>query len=97
MKEETFLKRLSSLNLNKNSYVYKKLFLASSLFSISKKGKVLYRIRPVVVYGKGRYRHNCNHTSSFCACLAKMRISYYIGNDAPRGGNHGTFIDIIIQ
>ena len=97
MKEETYLKRLANLNLNKNSYVYKKLFLASLSFSILKRGKVLYRIRPVVVYGKGRYRHNCNHTSSFCACLAEMRISYYIGNDAPRGGSHGTFIDIIIQ
>lgn len=97
MKEDTYLKRLEALELNKNSYVYKKLFLASSSFSVLKKRKVLFRIRPVVVYGKGRYRHNCDHTSSFCACLAKMRISYYIGNDAPRGGSYGTFIDIIIQ
>ena len=97
MKEETYLKRLESLKLNKNSYVYKKLFLVSSSFSIQEKRNVLYRIRPVVVYGKGKYLHNCDHTSAFCSCLAKMRISYYIGNDAPRGGSYGTFIDIIIQ
>lgn len=54
-------------------------------------------IRSCWTSGRGRYTSNMNYTQSICDALDILRIRYTIGNDAPRGGECGTFIKLITK
>lgn len=49
-------------------------------------------IRPVSSYGGGRRTTYIDHTSTVSAILARLKVPHTTGNDAPRGGAMGKFI-----
>ena len=52
------------------------------------------RIRPVYTLGSGRFITKQDHTFAIEQLLELLGIRYEKGNDAPRGGQVGNYIDI---
>ena len=52
------------------------------------------RIRPVYTLGSGRFITMQDHTIALVQILEVLGIRYEKGNDAPRGGQCGNYIDI---
>lgn len=53
------------------------------------------KVRPIAMVGHNTYsQYSVDHTAQYTAYLKKLGVSYSIGNDAPRGGKLGKFIEI---
>lgn len=91
MKTTTQQAAINRLNkvANKSTKAYQMILAA-----IENKSKV---IRPVYTLGSGKYVSNQNHTAICTSYLKSIGIEYYIGNDAPRGGEIGTFIKLVTK
>lgn len=85
MKATTLQKRMSEVKANKNSMAYRMIMLAMNSNGF---------IRPVSVQGSGRFIKNADYTSDVITLLKKLNIKFESGNDAPRGGACGNFIQI---
>lgn len=70
--------------IRRNSYVYKTLSCWNGW----------EKIRPVYYSGKGQYVTIHDETCTIKTILDKIGIKYTIGNDAPRGGRYGDFIQV---
>lgn len=90
MKVTTITKRLAALvaakKVQKNSSAYRLIIEACET------GRAL--VRPCWTSGRGRYCSNLDYTAAVCRLLDALRVQYVQGNDAPRGGLHGNFIQI---
>ena len=90
MKANTILSRLEKLasekRVNKNTSAYKLVMAAC------KNGSDV--IRPCWTSGSGRFCSNMDYTADVCRLLDALRVQYVRGNDAPRGGLPGNFIQI---
>ena len=85
MKRTMILKRLEKSHVvNKNSVAY---HMVSSMSN-----KKL--IRPCYIQGNGRFSQNADHTEEILNVLRLLNINFYFGNDAPRGGKPGNYIEI---
>ncbi len=90
-------KRLANLNENKTSVAYT---IVAELIGIE--GKKSYKItgniiRPVYTSGSGRFCSNQDHTAETTKLLTKLGIDFKTGNDSPRGGLTGNFIEILTK
>lgn len=87
MTTATFQKRTSSAS--KNSQGYK-----NALILMTKGGKV-YTCH---TSGRGRFTTNLDYTADTINVLSSLKlvkgIDYVVGNDAPRGGKTGQFIEL---
>lgn len=52
------------------------------------------KVYSVIPHGSGNYRGIYDETFSICNWLQKNDIRFNKGNDAPRGGKVGTFIEV---
>lgn len=52
-------------------------------------------LRPVSHTGSGRYSRIRDVSTNVIEVLNKLKIDYYTGNDAPRGGKTGFFIKLL--
>lgn len=90
MKVTTITKRLAALvdakKVQKNSSAYRLIIEACET------GRAL--VRPCWTSGRGRYCSNLDYTADVCRILDALRVQYVRGNDAPRGGLPGNFIQI---
>lgn len=56
------------------------------------------KIRPVLISGSGRFsKYSVDHTKKYTDYLESKGINYQIGNDAPRGGKKGKYIEIVLD
>jgi len=81
----TLTKKLTKLNPTKNSIAYK---IIKEVIN----GKSF--IRPCYTLGSGRFISYHDHSQSIEAILKEIGVEYVVGNDAPRGGLTGKFIQI---
>lgn len=51
-------------------------------------------IRPVYTSGRGRFTSNLDYTLYVCQILDLLKVKYITGNDSPRCGKTGNFIQI---
>lgn len=89
MKKATIEKRLQKVQVNKCTSAYK--LVAEWL---KKDGNAV--IRPCWTNGSGRFITNSDHTDDLCRLLNALRVRYTRGNDAPRGGKTGNFVQILL-
>lgn len=87
MKKETIKARLNRLAINKNTAAYRLLY---EWLQVPENA----RIRTCWTTGKGRFCHNLDYTSDLITLLARLGVRYEVGNDAPRGGKTGTYVNI---
>ena len=53
------------------------------------------KVRPISMVGHNTYsQYSVDHTKQYCAYLRKLGFAYSIGNDAPRGGKLGNYIEV---
>lgn len=53
------------------------------------------KLRVVYVVGKfSRKSYSTDHTNEYCKYLDELKVKYVIGNDSPRGGQTGKYIEI---
>ena len=53
------------------------------------------KLRPIQKVGEGRHTiYSADHTTQYCNYLDELKIKYTIGNDSPRGGQLGKYIEI---
>lgn len=83
--QTTLKKNLSKVTISKNTVAYKMLLEAIS-------GKKL--LRPCYVQGSGKHIKNQDHSLSLEKALREVGIEFTTGNDAPRGGLPGKFIEV---
>lgn len=93
----TLQKKLAKLSVNKTSVAYN---IVADLVKIE--GKNSYKvygniIRPVYTSGSGRFCSNQDHTNATANLLLSLGIEFKIGNDSPRGGLTGTFIEVLTK
>jgi hypothetical protein len=81
----TLTKKLTKLNPTKNTIAYK---MVQEVIN----GKSF--IRPCYTSGSGRHISNQDHSQPIEAILKEIGVEYVVGNDAPRGGLTGKFIQI---
>lgn len=90
MKASTITKRLAALvaakKVQKNCSAYRLILQACET------GRAV--IRPCWTSGAGRFCSNLDYTATVCRLLDALRVQYVRGNDAPRGGLPGNFIQI---
>lgn len=90
MKASTITKRLAALvatkKVQKNCSAYRLILQACET------GRAV--IRPCWTSGAGRFCSNLDYTADVCRLLDALRVQYVQGNDAPRGGLPGNFIQI---
>jgi hydrogenase maturation factor HypF (carbamoyltransferase family) len=93
---KTLVEKLENSGANKNTIAYKavKMLLngENSRYTQQVKGN---RIRPVHTSGSGRFCKNMDYTKDVIQLLEKLELKYTIGNDAPKGGLTGNYIDVI--
>lgn len=53
------------------------------------------RIRPCKTSGSGRFTKNADYTADICAALDILGFDYIVGNDSPRGGKTGNYIQLL--
>ena len=87
MKKETIKDRLQRLKINKTSAAYR---LLNEWLQVPENPK----IRTCWKTGTGRFCHNLDYTSDLATLLARLGVRYEIGNDAPRGGKNGNYVQI---
>ena len=85
MKKTTLQKRITKLNLSKNSFVYK------TLMSVADGQKM---IRTCYASGSGRFTSNHDHTLELRNYLDNINVKYVFGNDAPRNSACYNFLSI---
>ncbi len=89
MKTTTFENRINALvsekRINRNTTAYKAIVAAMNNNGL---------IRPVECTGHGRYIKNVDHSSTITMYLNILGIKFETGNDAPRGGATGNWIQI---
>jgi hypothetical protein len=54
-------------------------------------------IRPCHASGRGRFTRNLDYTGMTRFYLNKLNIKYKAGNDSPRGGLTGNYIQILTK
>lgn len=54
-------------------------------------------IRPVYTSGSGSHTSYQDHTIAITSLLDKLKVRYVVGNDAPRGGQLGSYIKIVTK
>jgi hypothetical protein len=81
----TLTKKLTKLNPTKNLIAYKMVKEVINGESF---------IRPCYTLGSGRFISYHDHSQPIEAILKEIGIEYVSGNDAPRGGLTGKFIQI---
>lgn len=89
MKKTTIEKRMANVQFNKGTSAYR--LVAEWL---KKDGNAV--IRPCWTNGSGRFIRNSDHTDDVCRLLNALRVRYVLGNDAPRGGKTGNFVNILL-
>lgn len=87
MNKEIIKARLQRLKINKTTEAYR---LLNEWLQVPENPK----IRTCWKTGKGRFCHNLDYTSDFTTLLAKLGVRYEMGNDAPRGGKNGNYVQI---
>lgn len=87
MNKEIIKARLQRLNINKTTAAYR---LLNEWLQVPENPK----IRTCWKTGTGRFCHNLDYTSDFTTLLARLGVRYEIGNDAPRGGKNGIYVQI---
>jgi hypothetical protein len=96
MKKETAINRLEKrFTGNKNTVAYKKVLSFLNDENIHK----YYRddkkiIRPVHSSGSGRFTSIQDHNRPIKEILTLLGVKFISGNDAPRGGKTGDFIQV---
>lgn len=83
MKKATFLKKLEKQEVNKNSCAYKLLSNVNSNI-----------IRTCWTSGRGRFTTNMDYTAQVIDLLTQMNVPFVTGNDSPRGGKTGNFVNL---
>ncbi len=93
MKKKTARKRLEKTGCSKNSIAYK--VITDVIEGKNETGLIQGGvIRPCYTSGSGRFTSNQDHTDLVVHCLNKMNVKFTLGNDAPRGGATGRWIEI---
>lgn len=87
MNKEIIKARLQRLNINKTTEAYR---LLNEWLQVPENPK----IRTCWKTGTGRFCHNLDYTSDLATLLARLGVRYEIGNDAPRGGKNGNYVQI---
>ena len=87
MNKEIIKARLQRLKINKTTEAYR---LLNEWLQVPENPK----IRTCWKTGTGRFCHNLDYTSDFTTLLAKLGVRYELGNDAPRGGKNGNYVQI---
>lgn len=87
MNKEIIKARLQRLKINKTTEAYR---LLNEWLQVPENPK----IRTCWKTGTGRFCHNLDYTSDFTTLLARLGVRYEIGNDAPRGGKNGIYVQI---
>lgn len=87
MNKEIIKARLQRLKINKTTEAYR---LLNEWLQVPENPK----IRTCWKTGTGRFCHNLDYTSDFTTLLAKLGVRFEIGNDAPRGGKNGNYVQI---
>lgn len=87
MNKEIIKARLQRLKINKTTEAYR---LLNEWLQVPENPK----IRTCWKTGTGRFCHNLDYTSDFTTLLARLGVIYEIGNDAPRGGKNGNYVQI---
>ena len=87
MNKEIIKARLQRLKINKTTEAYR---LLNEWLQVPENPK----IRTCWNTGTGSFCHNLDYTSDFTTLLAKLGVRYEIGNDAPRGGKNGNYVQI---
>lgn len=87
MNKDIIKARLQRLKINKTTEAYR---LLNEWLQVPENPK----IRTCWKTGTGRFCHNLDYTSDFTTLLAKLGVRYEIGNDAPRGGKNGNYVQI---
>ena len=97
MKTTTLKTRLSKIeNLSKGSKSYQ---IVSDLIEGTRKSGMVYgnTIRPCHTSGRGRFTSNLNYTAMTEYLLNKLNLKYKSGNDSPRGGMPGNYIQVLTK
>ena len=89
MKASTLQKRLSKINVSKTSISYK---IVKRLIDGELDSKM---IRPCYTSGRGRFMSNMDYTGGTMHLLNQLNVKYKVGNDSPKGGKTGNFINVI--
>ena len=96
MKALTLQKRLSKLNVSKQSKSYQIIkdvcFGTNNTFMFAN-GVV----RPCKTSGSGRFTTNLDYTDSTSMELKMLGLKIEVGNDAPRGGATGKYIKMLTK
>lgn len=87
MNKEIIKARLQRLKINKTTEAYR---LLNEWLQVPENPK----IRTCWKIGTGRFCHNLDYTSDLATLLARLGVRYEIGNDAPRGGKNGNYVQI---
>lgn len=97
MKTETLQKRLDSRYTgNKTAKSYQ---IVKDLINGTRKTYMVdgYTIRPVNTSGSGRFTSNLDYTKDTENLLKLLGLKFKVGNDAPRGGLTGNFIEVLTK
>ena len=53
------------------------------------------KLRVIYVVGQySRKSYSADHTNTYCKYLDELKLKYTIGNDSPRGGQTGKYIEV---
>ena len=53
------------------------------------------KLRPINQVGKGKHAsYSADHTNEYCNYLDELKLKYNLGNDSPRGGQLGKYIEV---
>ena len=53
------------------------------------------KLRVINVVGRySQKSYSADHTAQYCNYLAELKLKYSIGNDSPRGGQTGKYIEV---
>jgi hypothetical protein len=90
--------RLAKTTVSKSSIAYKVVAELLQLPNATKTYKVFGNIiRPVHTSGSGRFTSNMDYTKDIQSLLASIGIETILGNDAPKGGLTGNYLEIITK
>lgn len=63
-----------------------------------RRGYKTVKIRPIYQVGDySQKRYSTDHTDTYCNYLDELKLKYVVGNDAPRGGQLGKYIEVKID
>lgn len=58
-------------------------------------GEKTIKLRVIYVVGRySRKSYSADHTNTYCNYLDELKLKYTLGNDSPRGGQTGKYIEV---